>query len=115
MKINLKKWFREICLGSLIGVSALLSGGCADVGYVGGSYGYYDYDYYPDGQVYFYPQGGIYYWNDRGHWRSGRRLPGGYELHEEHREHLRLHSREPWTEHHEEHGEFDRGRDHDRH
>jgi hypothetical protein len=28
---------------------------------------------------------------------------------------LRLHSREPWTEHHEEHGGYEPGHDHDRH
>jgi hypothetical protein len=108
MKNNVKNWCQGICAGLLVGGAALLSAGCADVGYAGASYGYYDYDYYPEGNVYFYPQGGIYYWNDAGHWRSGRRIPERYEWREEHREHLRLHSREPWIEHHEERRDYDR-------
>lgn len=80
----------------------LLSGGCAvheGVGYGRGPVPYYDYYYYPDWDVYSYPEGHLYYWNEEGRWHSGPRLPDRYELHEEGREHLRLHTREPWTEH----------------
>ena len=88
-----------------MGGSILFYTGCAEehAEYRGGAYyggGYYDYDYYPDADVYFYPEAHVYYWNDGGRWRSGRDLPPRYRLHAEHREHLRLHSREPWTEHH---------------
>ena len=114
MKNNVKRKLQATCVGLLIGAGVLLSAGCVGVGYAGGSTGYYDYDYYPDRDIYFYPQGGIYYWNDGGHWRSGRRLPGRYELREERREHLQLRSRRPWTEHPQERGEFERGRDRDR-
>ena len=78
----------------------MLSGGCVvpgEVSYSGGPY--YDYYYYPEANVYFYPSGRRYYWHDGGHWRSGRRMPPRFSLREEHREHLRLHSRQPWTEH----------------
>ena len=68
-----------------------------------GPVAYYDYDYYPEWDVYYYPEGHIYYWNDGGHWRSGGRLPSHYVLHDENRERLQLHSRQPWTEHQSEH------------
>lgn len=83
----------------------LLTAGCEE-GVYGGA-GCYDYDYYPGADVYFYPDENIYYWNDGRDWRWGRRLPDEYRLHEEEWEHLRLHSREPWTEHAPKHHEFD--------
>lgn len=83
----------------------LLFSGCA--GYDGGGVAYYDYDYYPDYDVYYYPEGRMYYWNEGGEWRSGERLPDRYDMHERHSERLRLHSQQPWTEHHE-HGAPDR-------
>lgn len=96
------------------GALSLLAGCAADV-YpepVGGV-AYYDYDYYPDADVYFYPEGHYYYWRDHDHWRHGGRLPYDYHLNEEHREHLHLRTREPWTEHHEEHhGDFEHRDDH---
>jgi hypothetical protein len=83
----------------LAGVALSFLTGCvADVYGTAGPVAY-DYDYYPDWDIYFYPQGRIYYWNNGGHWRSGRELPPRYRLHEETREHLQLHSRQPWTEH----------------
>ena len=87
----------------LAGAGLLLSAGCAGAGYVGG--GYYDYDYYPDWDVYYYPQGRLYYWNEAGHWRSGAELPHRYDLHQ-HREsqRLHLHTAQPWTEHRPAHG-----------
>jgi hypothetical protein len=88
----------------------VLSSGCVGVSsgyaYAPASDGYYYYDYYPAWNVYYYPQGRVYYWNDSGHWHSGSHLPHGYYLHAESREQLRLHTREPWREHHWEHGEF---------
>ena len=60
---------------------------------------YYEYDYYPAYNVYYSPRARVYYWNDGGRWASGRRLPSHYEVREAQREQLRLHSREPWTEH----------------
>src|SRR5271170_4688537 len=35
----------------------------------------YDYDYYPDEEVYFYPATGVYFWFGGGGWRSGPHLP----------------------------------------
>ena len=109
----MKNYLQGACAGLMLGGFALTAG-C--VAYGGGGVAYYDYDYYPDYDVYFYPQARIYYWNEGGHWRSGERLPPHYEFHEEHREHLQLHSQQPWTEHHEEHGGYQhnkRGHDHD--
>lgn len=88
--------------GLLWGGGLLLSAGCTGVAYTGRPPGLYDYDYYPDWDVYYYPEGRIYYWNDDGHWRSGPEVPHWYHLHSEGREHLQLHTRRPWTEHHEE-------------
>ncbi|MGH7954242.1 MAG: hypothetical protein ACREFE_20295 [Limisphaerales bacterium] len=107
---------RFACIGLLFGGWVLFSVGCAGVVYPAGTVGYYDYDYYPDLDVYFYPEGGVYYWNEGGHWSSGRRLPPTYHFHEESHEQLRLHSRQPWTEHHEEHVQPEHSQpDHDRH
>ncbi len=90
-----------------IGAAMLLAGGltlgngCA--GHYAGGVEYYDYDYYPDADVYFYPRGHLYYWNEEGHWRSGGELPHHYDLRQHPAERFRGHSREPWNEHHEEH------------
>jgi hypothetical protein len=101
----------------------LFSAGCAEHeehehygggAYYGGGATYYDYDYYPDEDIYFYPEAHVYYWNDGGRWRSGRDLPPRYRLNEERREHLRLHSRQPWTEHHRE-GDRERHEEHEEH
>jgi hypothetical protein len=105
MRTHTKNQIRRAFAGLLTGTGLLLLVGCTGVAYTtpGGSVAFYDYDYYPDGDVYFYPHDHIYYWNDGGHWRSGGRLPDRYHLREEGREHLRLHSRQPWTEHPSEH------------
>ena len=108
MKTNLTTWLRRTSAGLLLGGVTLLAPGCTvhhEVAYESGPYaGYYDYDYYPEANVYFYPAGGVYYWHDGHRWTSGRRLPNRYVLHES-REHFRGQTREPWTEHrgHEEH------------
>ena len=92
-------------LPSLVaGTCLLFSAGCAvhEHGYVSGgvTVDTYDYDYYPAYNVYYYPRTRVYYWNDGGRWASGHRPPAHYELRPESREQLRLHSRQPWTEHH---------------
>jgi hypothetical protein len=105
MKTILSGFLRRTSASLLAAGLVVLSGGCAFHGavYSSGPPGpYYDYYFYPDWDVYYYPHGHIYYWNDGGHWRSAGRLPPRYELHEEHREQLRLHTRKPWTEHHQE-------------
>ncbi len=97
----------------------LVSAGCVvreRVAYQGGGVAasaYYDYDYYPDGDVYYYPEGRLYYWNEGGRWLSGPQLPSRYHVQSEHREHMRTHTRDPWTERrrdkdHEEHEEHER-------
>jgi hypothetical protein len=119
--LGMKSWLRAAGVGLLAGGGILCFTGCVGVAYPVGPPGvYYDYDYYPDWDVYYYPAGHIYYWNDAGHWRSGREVPRRYHFNEERqepREHLRLQTRQPWTEHHEEHnGHGERGgyqRDHD--
>jgi len=104
MKTRMVRWLRGAGGIFLVGGVMLFSTGCTGVVYTEGPAGvYYDCDYYPAWDVYFYPSGHIYYWNDGGHWRSGRRLPPTYHIGGEHHEQLRLHSRQPWTEHHEEH------------
>ncbi len=101
MKMKLATWLRQSWASVLLAGSVVLSGGCAIHGGVAyGEVPYYDYYYYPEWNVYFYPHGHLYYWHEGEHWRSGARLPERYSLREEHREHLRLHTREPWTEHH---------------
>src|SRR5258705_10622565 len=102
MKTKLITWLRGAGADCLLAGLMMLSAGCVvrtGGGVVSGG-AYYDYYYYPEANVYFYPSGRRYYWHDGEHWRWGQRVPPRYSLHEEHREHLRLHSREPWTEHH---------------
>ena len=122
MNTKLVTWVRQVSPGALLGLWVLFSAGCTvheGVAYSGGPYGgaYYDYYYYPEGNVYFYPQGHTYYWHDGGHWRSGRSLPPHYAVHEEKREYLHLPSRQPWTVHNPghqgEYGQYGRGHDHD--
>jgi hypothetical protein len=59
----------------------------------------YDYDYYPDSQVYFSPRERIYYWRDHDDWRHGNELPAQYDLHREHRVPLHLNTNRPYTMH----------------
>jgi hypothetical protein len=114
-KIFSPNWLRCYGPSLVLAGSVLWFTGCAvrGVAYSNGpALDYYDYDYYPDTDVYFYPRSHVYYWHDGDRWRSGGRLPPRYKLHEERREHLRLHSREPWREHreHEEHEHHDERR-----
>jgi len=57
----------------------------------------YDYDYYPDEEVYFYPTTGVYFWFGGGGWHSGRRLPDGIVLHD--RVRVNLNTRRPYEQH----------------
>jgi hypothetical protein len=109
-KPNLTPSLRALGVAVVLGGLAWWSAGCTVEEH--GPYRagvYYDYDYYPDANVYFYPEGRIYYWYHDGRWKSGPVLPDRYVIREERREHLHLRSREPWREHHgagrEEHGE----------
>lgn len=101
MKTELKGSLQRALVSALAAAGLAFFAGCAAEVYPapGGDVAYYDYDYYPGVNVYFYPHDHIYYWHDRDHWRSGRALPYRYHLNEEQREHLRLHSRQPWEEH----------------
>ena len=61
--------------------------------------GYYDYDYYPDTEVYYYPSGRVWWWRDRDEWRSGRELPRGFDAHRGNHVAVRLQTDRPWTAH----------------
>jgi len=93
----MKKYLQGVCVGLCLAVPALITG-CSTYD-SGGGVAYYDYDYYPDWDVYYYPHGHVYYWNESGAWRSGERLPEHYHGHAMHTEHLHLHSQQPWNEH----------------
>lgn len=120
--MDMKNVLQKAVSGVLTGTLLCLLAGCVGEVYPGpGPVAYYDYDYYPDWNVYYYPGARVYYWNDEGRWRSGPGLPPRYHLREEQREHLRLHSREPWMERapqrpqyeHREDRDFGRRRDRD--
>lgn len=115
----MRKHLQKALVGILAAGGLAFFAGCEAEVYPepGGPVAYYDYDYYPEANVYFYPEGHVYYWNDHDHWRSGRYLPYHYHLNEEQREHLHMRSREPWTERHEEmeHREYREGERHDYH
>ena len=94
----MKRYVQGLCAGLALG-GLLTITGC--VGYAGGGAGvYYDYDYYPDWDVYYYPHDHIYYWNEGGAWRSGARAPDRYDFHGRHMDHLHVQNQHPWTEHH---------------
>ena len=97
----MKRWLtaslRGLSAGLLSGGVIWLTPGCVTHAEVGVG-GYYDYEYYPDREVYFYPEGRVYYWHEGDRWRSGRRLPAQYGLREARHEHFRAHTRQPWTE-----------------
>jgi len=95
MKRSLTACVRGFAAVLLLGGVMWLMPGCVTHAEVG--YGY-DYDYYPDWDVYYYPSERIYYWHDGGHWRTGRRLPSHYDLHAAHHEPFHGHTRRPWTE-----------------
>lgn len=57
----------------------------------------YDYDYYPDEEVYFYPATGVYFWFGGGGWHSGRHVPSGIELHD--RVRVNLQTSRPYEQH----------------
>ncbi|HEY1663063.1 MAG TPA: hypothetical protein VGI03_11650 [Verrucomicrobiae bacterium] len=88
----------QIACAGLLLIAMLSSAGC--VAYGPGPDGYYDYDYYPDVDVYYYPVGGYYYWNEGGAWHHGRDLPSHYTVHAESRQSFQGHTRQPWTENH---------------
>jgi len=83
----------------LLAGGLMLSPGCVGVGYEGGV-AYYEYDYYPDWDIYYYPRGHVWYWNEGGHWRSGGSLPPRYAVQGHAHQSLHLHSQQPWTENH---------------
>jgi hypothetical protein len=86
---------------STIGAALLLSG-CYSHRHDGYTHGpasapTYDFDYYPEAQVYYYPQQRVYYWTDGGAWRSGPRVPQYYVLRAPVR--VRLNAPEPYRYH----------------
>jgi len=102
----MKVYLQGLCAALALGAMALGTGCVATVGGEGAYY--YDYDYYPDWDVYYYPEHHVYYWNEEGRWHSAERLPEHYDLRNRHVEHLHSHNREPWNgqrggEHHHDH------------
>jgi hypothetical protein len=101
----MRKWTIGIFAGALLLAAGTLTfSGCISVDHEGRDVTYYDYDYYPDWDLYYYPAEHVYYWRDGDTWVSGRELPDRYSLHEHRYEHLRLHSRHPWEENRVRHG-----------
>ena len=94
------RWLRGACAGLMLGSGTLFFTGCVATVSTPGAAVYYDYDYYPGVGVYYYPHGHVYYWNEGGAWRSGRELPPRIVIRDEHYEHFRGHTQQPWTERH---------------
>jgi hypothetical protein len=57
---------------------------------------YYDYEFYPDWNVYYYPAGETYYWAENGHWRSSHQLPPRYTIGQARHERVHSPSQQPW-------------------
>jgi len=92
------KWLLGIGAVLLLAGGLILTSGCVGVGYEGGV-AYYDYDYYPDWDIYYYPRGHAWYWSEGGSWHSGRALPRHYVVEGHAHESLHLQTRQPWSEH----------------
>jgi hypothetical protein len=116
-KIILPQWLRSACAGIMLGSGTLIFTGCVATVREPGPEAYYNYQYYPDADVYYYPEDHIYYWNDGRRWRSGRELPPRIVIRQEHYEYFRGHSQQPWMERHQGEGragEIRHGRGDDR-
>ena len=100
MKTRMVKGLQYVCAGVLLGSGLLFSTGCVGVATPSGGVVYYDYDYYPDWDVYYYPAGHVYYWHRGGFWHHGPDLPGWYHGAPAHIEHFRGHTTRPWNERH---------------
>ena len=101
MKANIIRWLGGASIGLALGGVTLFTSGCAshETASTPGLYGAnYDYEYYPDWNVYYYPAGGTYEWYEHGHWRSGGHLPPRYTIGHARHERIRAHSQEPWRE-----------------
>jgi hypothetical protein len=61
--------------------------------------GYYDYEYYPDSEVYYYPTEHVYYWRDHDRWEHGRDLPGHIRVDRDSHVALRLNTARPYDQH----------------
>jgi len=96
MKARFRNVMLKWLLSLLTAVSLGLGAGCEGV-HASGTVTFFDYDYYPDWDVYFYPTTQVYFWNDGRHWRSGRALPRDYRLNTNRRS-LHLTTRQPWTQ-----------------
>ena len=99
MKTKIITWLSAAGIGLMLGGVTLLAPGCVGPPVVEGSVGaYYDYDYYPGLDVYYYPAGGYYHWYDHGRWRTGRHLPGRFDIAHAQPQRFRSHTQRPWTE-----------------
>ena len=98
MKQKLVRCLSWAGMGLLFGGACLLTQGCSSTEAITGppAVATYDYDYYPDWNVYYYPAGSTYYWYDNGTWVSGSRLPPRYVIRTARHEHVHSQSREPW-------------------
>jgi hypothetical protein len=103
MKANIKRWVRGAGAGLVLGGMSLITAGCAGTAttYTAASpYGEdYEYEYYPDWNVYYYPAADTYTWYEQDHWRSSRHLPPRYTIGHARHEPRRFQSPEPWMEH----------------
>ena len=59
----------------------------------------YSYTYYPSQQVYYSPRGRVWFWNERGEWRSGKRLPRVNRLQSDPGIAVMLRTDRPYTQH----------------
>jgi len=98
----MKKILREICIAALLAAGPLISAGCFSVTRENRDV-YYDYDYYPEYDVYYDTEEHLYYWREDGHWVSGPVLPPRYVVREHHYRHIHVRNRHPWEDHPVEH------------
>jgi hypothetical protein len=90
--------------GAATGVVVVMGAAACHRGYVEVSngpvaVGTYDYEYYPDSQVYFYPTERVYYWHGHDGWEHGRDLPAQVHVDRGHAVALHLKTARPYEEH----------------
>ncbi|HVM51442.1 MAG TPA: hypothetical protein VMU04_25650 [Candidatus Acidoferrum sp.] len=86
-------------MGLLFGGACLLTQGCSSTEAVTGppAVATYDYDYYPDWNVYYSASDGTYHWYDNGQWRAARHLPPRYASRTARHETVTFDTQTPWT------------------
>ncbi|NNE53752.1 MAG: hypothetical protein HKN30_15275 [Sulfitobacter sp.] len=90
-----RRHFIKLFLASSLSGAGLGLSGCEE--YVSGPYGRYDYDYYPDNDVYYHAWTGSYFYVRNGVWIRSRSLPVQIVLRPYYRRRIYVSDRYPYA------------------